>query len=48
MTGMKIVKTVFLKAPPEHVWKFLTQPEKLALWFHLGERELTPGATGRY
>jgi uncharacterized protein YndB with AHSA1/START domain len=26
----KIVKTVFLKAPPRHVWKFLTTAPGLA------------------
>lgn len=36
MTEMKIVKTLFLKAPPEHVWEFLTDPDKLAEWFHRG------------
>lgn len=40
---MKIVKTLFLKAPREHVWKFLTEPAKLALWFHEGEGELREG-----
>ncbi len=39
----KIVKTVFLKAPPEHVWKFLTKADKLALWFHQGETDLEEG-----
>jgi uncharacterized protein YndB with AHSA1/START domain len=43
MSNTKIVKTVFLKAPPAHVWKFLTQADKLALWFHQGESDLTEG-----
>ena len=43
MSNTKIVKTVFLKAPPEHVWKFLTQADKLALWFHQGEANLIEG-----
>lgn len=43
MTEIKIVKTVFLKAPPQHVWKFLTEPDKLAVWFHQGEGELEIG-----
>ncbi len=34
MTNLTIEKTLFLKAPPEHVWKFLTESDKLALWFH--------------
>lgn len=40
---MKIVKTLYLKAPPEHVWKFLTQADQLALWFHRGAADLVPG-----
>lgn len=40
---MKIVKTVFLKAPPEHVWKFLTEPDRLAEWFHRGGGDLSEG-----
>lgn len=43
MSNMKITKTIFLKAPPEHVWKFLTQADKLALWFHQGESDLVEG-----
>ena len=40
---MKIVKTVYLKAPPEHVWKFLTEADRLAEWFHRGERDVVEG-----
>lgn len=43
MTQMKIVKTLFLKAPPEHVWSFLTEADKLALWFHRGGADLVEG-----
>lgn len=43
MTQTKIVKTVFLKAPPEHVWKFLTEADKLAEWFHRGGADLKEG-----
>ncbi|GJL93048.1 SRPBCC family protein [Hyphococcus sp.] len=43
MSKTNIVKTIFLKAPPEHVWKFLTQADKLALWFHQGEADLKEG-----
>lgn len=34
MTELTIVKTLILKAPPEHVWKFLTDEKKLSLWFY--------------
>lgn len=43
MTALKIVKTVYLKAPPEHVWKFLTEADRLALWFHNGRDDLQEG-----
>ena len=43
MSAMKIVKTLYLKAPPEHVWKFLTQADQLALWFHRGGGDLDAG-----
>jgi len=43
MTDMKLVKTLFLKAPAEHVWKFLTEADKLALWFHQGRDDLREG-----
>lgn len=43
MTDVKITKTVFLKAPREHVWRFLTEADKLALWFHRGAANLVAG-----
>ena len=43
MTSLKITKTLFLKAPPEHVWRFLTEADKLALWFHRGRADLADG-----
>ena len=43
MTELTIVKTIFLKAPPQHIWKFLTEADKLALWFHAGEADLVEG-----
>lgn len=41
---MKLVKTIYLKAPRAHVWKFLVEADRLALWFHRGERDVTAGA----
>ncbi len=38
-----ITKTVFLKAPRETVWAFLTEKEKLATWFHPPEDDLAEG-----
>ncbi|MEM9530874.1 MAG: SRPBCC domain-containing protein [Pseudomonadota bacterium] len=46
MSEFTIVKTIFIKAPAEHVWKFLTQKDKLALWFHEGEQSIE--STGLY
>lgn len=38
-----IKKTVFLKAPRETVWAFLTEKDKLARWFHPAEDDLADG-----
>lgn len=38
-----ITKTVFLKAPKETVWAFLTEKDKLARWFHPAEDDLADG-----
>tara|TARA_R110002072_G_scaffold148743_8_gene296289 strand:+ start:7072 stop:7494 length:423 start_codon:yes stop_codon:yes gene_type:complete len=46
MTDLKITKTVFLKAPAAHVWKFLTEADRLAEWFHRGGGDLV--AKGEY
>lgn len=43
MSDLKIVKTLVLKAPREHVWKFLTQADQLALWFFAGSKDLEEG-----
>lgn len=43
MSKIKIVKTLFLKAPPEHVWKFLTKADQMALWFMRGADDLAEG-----
>ena len=37
-------KTVILKAPPATVWDWLTQPDKLAQWFHPPRTPLVEGA----
>ena len=36
-------KTIYLKARKEDVWAFLTDPEKLATWFHRPKVALTDG-----
>jgi uncharacterized protein YndB with AHSA1/START domain len=44
MTQTTITKSIFLKAPREVVWAFLTEKEKLALWFNPAEADLALGA----
>ena len=43
----RIVKTLFLKAPPHHVWKFLTTAKGLATWFHEAPHDLEAGGEYR-
>ncbi|MGV6801229.1 MAG: SRPBCC family protein [bacterium] len=43
MTEMRLTKTIFLKAPPEYVWRYLTEAKLLAVWFHEGEKDVTDG-----
>lgn len=43
---MTITKTLFLKASPERVWRFLTKKELLATWFMAGGRMSSQVATG--
>lgn len=45
MTTTTLSKRIFLKAPRETVWAFLTQPDKLAQWFHAPKEPLKEGAT---
>ncbi len=43
MTDAKLVKTIFLNAPRERVWAYLTEADKLARWFHEGQNDLKAG-----
>ena len=43
MTDTTLNKTIFLRATPAQVWAYLTDPEKLAIWFHKPKTALTPG-----
>ncbi len=40
MTNMTLTKSVFFAVSREIVWAFLTEKEKLALWFHPAESDL--------
>lgn len=44
MTDTILQKTIYLKATPAKVWQYLTDPEKLAIWFHKPKVGLTEGA----
>ena len=43
MINDTITKTVFFNASPETVWSYLTQKDKLALWFHPAQTDLQKG-----
>ena len=43
MTPTPLRKSIYLKAPPQTVWDWLTQPDKLGQWFHQPKRPLTQG-----
>lgn len=43
MTDTVIRKSIFLKATPDQVWPYLTDPDKLAIWFHKPPRALVAG-----
>ena len=43
MTDTVLQKTIYLKATPAKVWDYLTDPEKLAIWFHKPKTSLTEG-----
>lgn len=36
-------KSIYLKAAPAQVWAYLTEPEKLSIWFHKPETALAEG-----
>ena len=44
MSEPMIVKTIFLNASAEKVWRYLTEKDLLARWFHETDRDLDAGA----
>lgn len=44
MTTPVLRKTIFLKASRAEVWAFLTEPDKLAQWFHAPKQTLGAGS----
>jgi len=43
MSTTTITKSVFFNAPPERVWEFLTDKDKLGEWYHPAEADLAAG-----
>lgn len=43
MTDTILQKSIYLKATPAHVWAYLTDPAKLAIWFHKPKTPLVEG-----
>ncbi len=43
MTDTILQKSIYLKATPAQVWAYLTDPAKLAIWFHKPETALVEG-----
>ena len=43
MTDTTIHKSIYLQASREMVWDYLTQPDKLATWFHAPKTPLAEG-----
>lgn len=45
MTRTTIHKSIYLGATPQQVWPWLTDPDKLALWFHRPDTPLVTDAS---
>lgn len=43
MTNRTLNKTIFLRASRVEVWEYLTEPDKLAIWFHKPKKTLAAG-----
>ena len=44
MTDTILRKSIYLKASPAQVWAYLTDPAKLAIWFHKPDVPLVEGS----
>lgn len=42
-----IIKSIFIAAPRETVWAYLTEAKKLGAWYHEGEADLADGSPYR-
>ena len=45
MNDLTLNKSIYLRAEPANVWAYLTEPDKLALWFHAPKEPLQEGAS---
>ncbi|APG49398.1 SRPBCC family protein [Phaeobacter porticola] len=43
MTDTILQKSIYLRATPAQVWAYLTDPDKLAIWFHKPQTPLVEG-----
>lgn len=43
MTDTVLQKSIYLKATPAQVWAYLTDPTKMAIWFHKPKAALVEG-----
>lgn len=48
MSDAVMIKTIYLKATREIVWRHLTEKDLLARWFHETDRDLTAGVSFQY
>ena len=48
MSDTEIRKSIFLKATPTQVWEYLTDPDKLGIWFHKPKAPMAAGAYAMY
>lgn len=43
MSTSTLIKTVIIDAPRETVWAYLTEKDKLAIWFHPADKDFIEG-----
>lgn len=48
MSETVLRKSIYLKATPAQVWAYLTDPQKLAIWFHKPKTTLVEGDYAMY
>ncbi len=43
MSTGTLIKTIIIDASQETVWSFLTEKDKLAIWFHPADKDFVEG-----